>query len=69
MRGRGAPQQRHFGQQARTAKDRERDLIHFLHTARPEKVAEMSADALAERYGVKLAVARQHHAAAVGPVS
>ncbi len=41
----------------RTAVDRELDLIQFLYCARPEKVAEHTAQTLADAFGVKLHVA------------
>lgn len=43
----------------RTAADRKRDLMLFLAMARPEKVAAETPESLAERYGVKIDVARE----------
>lgn len=48
---------KHYGSKPSTNAEREAMLYHFLGFARPEKIAEQTAQSLAERYGVKLIVA------------
>lgn len=50
---------RHYGNRMRTRADRERDLLLFLHGARPEVVARETVRSLAERYGVTEAAVRR----------
>lgn len=55
-----------YGPKARTAADRERDLIMFLGCATPDRIRAASPEELAGRYGVPLITAKYRHALALG---